>query len=279
MSDDIPFAPDKIGPWSEIKLEIIEKYGPAYTKAFLGKGRNLKKYYVDGFSGAGVHLSKVTKAQIEGSPARALKVTPPFDGFYFVDMEKDKTDYLRQQCGNRAGVQIFTGDCNQHLAQDVLPKIQYSKYTRALCLLDPYGLHLNWEIIHQAGQSKAVDMFLNFPVMDMNRNAIWRNPSNVPPDGLERMNRFWGDDSWRKVAYVESPQQSLFGDPPDLIKQDNDTIAAAFRERLREVAGFAQVPEPLAMRNSNKAVLYYLFFASASPTADKIVQEIFAKYR
>jgi hypothetical protein len=46
------------------------------------------------------------------------------------------------------------------------------------------------------------------------------------------MNRFWGDDSWRKIAWVESPQQSLFGYPPDLIKQDNDTTAEAFRDRL-----------------------------------------------
>lgn len=35
---DITFEPDEIGPWSEIKLEIIQKYGPAYTRAFAGKG-------------------------------------------------------------------------------------------------------------------------------------------------------------------------------------------------------------------------------------------------
>lgn len=276
---DISFKPDEIGPWSEIKLQIIKKYGPAYTQAFSGKGKTLKKYYIDGFSGAGLHLSKATKAPIEGSPALALKVSPPFDGFYFVDMNKDKTDYLQQQCGDKKNVTIFTGDCNDHLIREVLPKIQYEKYTRALCILDPYGMHLNWEVIQHAGKSRAVDMFLNFPVMDMNRNAIWRNPDNVPREGVERMNRFWGDDSWRKVAYVESPQQSLFGDPPDLIKQDNDAIANAFRERLRKVAGFAEVPAPLAMKNSNNAVLYYLFFAAASSTANKIVQDIFAQYR
>jgi len=54
----------------ELKLEIIEKYGAAYTKAF-ARTPNLKKYYIDGFSGAGVHVSKRTKAAIEGSPARA----------------------------------------------------------------------------------------------------------------------------------------------------------------------------------------------------------------
>jgi hypothetical protein len=68
---DLPFKFDQIGYWSELKLEIVEKYGAAYTKAF-ANARNLKKYYIDGFSGAGVHVSKRTGAAIEGSPARAI---------------------------------------------------------------------------------------------------------------------------------------------------------------------------------------------------------------
>ena len=63
-------------------------------------------------------------------------------------------------------------------------------------------------------------MFLNFPVMDMNRNAIWRSPEKVPEDGIERMNKFWGDGSWRNVAYVESKQQNLFSSQ---IKKNNQT--------------------------------------------------------
>ena len=86
---DLPFKFGEIGYWSELKLEIIEKYGAAYTKAFT-KTPNLKKYYIDGFSGAGVHVAKRTKAPIEGSPARALKITPPFDAFYFIDLNADK---------------------------------------------------------------------------------------------------------------------------------------------------------------------------------------------
>jgi len=93
LSKDIQF--DEIGRWSELKLEIVEKYGVAYTTAFARRGRSLRKYYVDAFSGAGVHLSKETGHQIEGSPARALKVRPPFDHFYFIDMNPEKTAYLK----------------------------------------------------------------------------------------------------------------------------------------------------------------------------------------
>jgi three-Cys-motif partner protein len=114
--------------------------------------------------------------------------------------------------------------------------------------------------------------------MDMNRNAIWRNPEKVPRGGIERMNRFWGDETWKEAAYADSPQFEFFS-APDRVKQDNDAIVAAFRERLRKIAGFSFVPEPLPMRNSNNAVVYYLFFASPKPVAERIIEGIFAKYR
>jgi three-Cys-motif partner protein len=271
------FRFDEIGAWSVLKLDIIEKYGSAYTKAFNRRGLNLKKYYIDGFSGAGVHVEKQTGEQIEGSPARALKIDPPFDGFYFIDMNKDKTAHLQKLCATQSNVEIHTGDTNPYLKK-LLPTIKYDDYKRALCLLDPYGLHLDWEVIKLAGQSGTVDMFLNFPIMDMNRNAIWREPEKASATDLARMNLFWGDETWRNVAYAESKQQSLLFEP-DLEKQSNDVIAAAFRKRLINVAGFKYVPPPLPMKNSNNATLYYLFFGSAKPVAENIIKGIFKTTR
>jgi three-Cys-motif partner protein len=147
---------------------------------------------------------------------RALKVSPPFDAYYFIDLNSDKADYLRSSVGDRADVHIHTGDANRYLTAELLPTIQYKNFTRALCLLDPYGLHLDWEVIRQAGQSKAVDMFLNFPVMDMNRNAIWKDAENAPTDGVERMTKFWGDTSWKQVAYADSPQGNLLEPAPEI---------------------------------------------------------------
>jgi hypothetical protein len=63
------------------------------------------------------------------------------------------------------------------------------------------------------------------------------------------------------------------------VKQSNKTIVDAFRERLRKVADFAFVPEPLPMRNSTRAVVYYLVFASQKPVAERIIYDIFKKYR
>ena len=111
----------------------------------------------------------------------------------------------------------------------------------------------------------------------MNRNVFWQNPEGVDPDDIARMTAFWGDDSWRKIAYTPIP--TLFGGPVDMKTADNRTIADAYRRRLKEVAGFKYVPEPIPMRNSKNAVVYYLFFASPKAVGEKIVKEIFDRYR
>jgi three-Cys-motif partner protein len=92
------------------------------------------------------------------------------------------------------------------------------------------------------------------------------------------MTKFWGDQSWKQIAYGEDPQGNLFT-KPDVVKQSNAAIVRAFQERLRRVAGFAFVADPLPMRNSNNAIVYYLCFASQKPIAQKIIESIFAKYR
>lgn len=268
---------DKIGIWSELKLDIVEQYGAAYTKAF-NNSPNLKKFYIDAFSGAGIHISKTSGLHVEGSPARALKVMPPFDHFYFIDLKPSKTDNIKKLCEGRKNVTLLTGDATHFLIHEVLPPIKYENFNRALCLLDPYSLDLDWQAMEMAGKSRAVDMFLNFPVMDMNRNAIWHNPDEVPPEGIKRMNRFWGDDSWRHTAYLDHPQGNLFS-LPDKIKQGNATIVSAFGERLKKVAGFSFVADPLPMKNSKNAVVYYLILASQKSVAKNIIEDIFGKYR
>ena len=125
-----------------------------------------------------------------------------------------------------------------------------------------------------AGKSGAIDLFLNFPVMDMNRNALRHNQGKVSPEDAARMNTFWGDESWRTVAFVQVP--TLFG--PENEKTDNETLAKAFAERLKKQASFKHV-EYMPMKNSNNAVLYYLFFASHKPVAKNIVKDIFNKHR
>ncbi len=140
---------------------------------------------------------------------------------------------------------------------------------------DPYGLQLSWEIIQAAAETRTIDLFLNFPIYDMNLNVLFRDPNKVHPSQVDRMNFYWGDDSWRDVAYEE--ELTLFGKTP--VKSTNYRVAEGFRLRLHKVAGFSYVPQPIPMRNTIGTTVYYLFFASHQPLAQRIIEDIFRTHR
>jgi three-Cys-motif partner protein len=272
----------EIGYWSEIKLDIIQEYASAYSSILSAQRQpSLRHVYIDAFSGAGYHQRKDTGALVWGSPTSVLLVTPPFKEYHFIDLDRRSIETLEAQVQSGThgsydprSVHFYNGDCNEVLLSDVFPRVRYEDYARALCLLDPYGLHLDWSVISTAGQMKSVEIFLNFPIMDINRNVLRRNPAKVAPNDADRMTRYWGDESWRIAGY--SSQENLFGFEE---KTTNEAVVKAFRGRLMSVAGFSYVPDPIPMRNSRGAVVYYLFFASQNPTAQKIVTNIFSKYR
>lgn len=270
---------DRIGYWSELKLEIIRKYASAYS-TIMARQTAIRGYgYIDAFAGPGIHVSRKTGQPVPGSPLNALLVNPPFTEYHFIDLNPQKTEHLRQLVAThfptRKNVWIYEGDCNSVLLSDVLPRFKYADFKRALCLLDPYGLDVEWKVIEATGRSRSIDIFFNFGIMDANRNVLWWTPERVDPADLARMDKAWGDRSWLDVAY--QVQDGLFG--PQQEKVPGHRIAQAFRERLLTVAGFNHVPEPLPMRNTKGVVLYYLFFASPKAVAEGIVTDIFDKYR
>ena len=273
MSDII----DEVGYWSEIKLEILKEYAKAYSTILAAQNRpKLKHVYIDAFAGSGIHLSKTTNELIPGSPLNALNIKPRFKQYYFIDINKIKCENLISIAKERNEVKVFEGDCNNILIHEIFPNVMFEQYMRGLCLLDPYGLHLDWKVIEKAGKMKSIEIFLNFPLVDMNRNVLWQNPEKVNKKQQQRMTRFWGDDSWKNIAYRTNG--NLFGHEEKSPFFQNELIKA-FQARLKSVAGFKSVPDPMPMRNNKNAVIYYLFFASRKPVAAEIVADIFKKYK
>jgi len=266
---------DEIGRWSEVKLDILKRYAVEYSK-ILSNQRNPSFFhvYIDAFAGTGFHLSRTTGEMVLGSPLNALLVQPPFREYHLIDLDGDKIGALNEAIGKRRDVFLHKGNCNQVLLRDVFPKVRREDYRRGLCLLDPYGLTLDWKVIREAGSMQSLDIFINFPIYDININVLHHDQSTVLPMHVERMNAYWGDESWRDVAYDKSP--GLFETMEE--KVSNRRFAEAFRKRLRDVAGFKRVPEPLPMRNSRDSIVYYLFFASQKDTADEIVTYIFDNF-
>jgi three-Cys-motif partner protein len=130
------------------------------------------------------------------------------------------------------------------------------------------------EVIEAAGKSGSIEVFLNFMIMDINRNALRRNRDKAVQSKIDQLTRLWGDDTWEAAAFDSSG--NLFGDPE---KVSNEQFEAAWRERLKTKAGFKFVSKPMPMTTKTKSVIYYLYFASQKPVAANIVDGIFNKYR
>lgn len=267
---------DRIGVWSEVKLAILKEYARAYS-TILTRHPRLYHVYIDAFAGAGVHLSRRTGVIVPGSPLNALAITPAFREYHLIDLDRARVQNLRSLIGQRPDVHLYQDDCNDVLLHRIFPEVRWEDFRRALCLLDPYGLSLDWKVVEAAGRMRTVDLFLNFPMEGINRDALWRRPAHLDQERIARMERFWGDSSWRQSVYSE--ETDLFGQT-DLVKlPGNEAVVGAYQQRLRRQAGFRFVPDPMPMRNSKGAVVYYPFFASHNEAGDRVARHIFMKYR
>ncbi len=277
ISDDGSVSYDEIGIWSEVKLAIIKDYASAYARILDATQRktasSLKWLYIDAFAGPGIHLSKTSGEVVDGSPLIALGTQPAFSEYHFIDADPTRARQLRSITGPRKDVHIYSEDCNDVLLRDVFPKVKFENYRRALCLLDPYNINLKWEVIETAGKMGTVEVFLNFMIMDINRNALRRNPDKAVQSKIDQLTRLWGDETWKEAAYDTAG--NLFGNPE---KVSNERFERAWRDRLKTKAGFKYVSEPMPMKTRTNSVIYYLYFASQRPVAADIVSDIFNKY-
>jgi three-Cys-motif partner protein len=271
---------NEIGPWSEVKLEIIREYANAYSRILNAQTRpRLYHVYIDAFAGAGNWVSRLTREPVAGSPTNVLETQPPFRKYHFIDLDELRVSELERIAGDRPDVSVCHGDANAILVQHILPEVRWEDYRRGLCLLDPYGIHYSWSLVEQIGKMRSIDLFLNFPIMDINRNALRRDAGKIDAGQEIRMTDFWGDSSWRQMFYTPNPQMSLFGETRDIKSFTNEQVVDAYIQRLRRIAGFQYIPKPMPMRNSSNAEVYYLLFAAHKEVAGSIVEQIFDKYR
>lgn len=265
---------DAIGDWSERKLQIIKEYSLPYSKIL--KKNKLYHVYIDGFAGTGLHISKETGERITGSPVNALTIIPPFKEYHFIELNQEKLNFLKNMIGESRNVRYYQGNCNEILLEHVFPKISWNSFKRALCLLDPYKLvDLKWEVIISAAKMRTIEILLNFPIMDINRNVLRKDKSKVTDYNIRKMTDYWGDESWGEILYPED-SQDLFGYHK---KATNEYIVNSFRDRLIKVADFKFVPQPIPMKTKQGQIIYYLFFASHNRTANKIITDIFNNYK
>jgi three-Cys-motif partner protein len=264
---------DKVGPWTEVKLDIVARYAKEYSK-ILSK-QSLHHIYIDAFAGDGYHQSREKNRLVLGSPSVAYRVEPPFRDYYFIDLSGTKVRKLERAFGNDAEVHIYQGNCNEILLSNVFPNCRYDDYKRALCLLDPYSFDYEWRVVEKAGRMGSIELFLHFPTHALNRAVFLKELSKAADNQLEKLKRFWPDDSY--LDFYSS--DCLLYDDMGIKTANNVEIVNTYCDKLRDIASFKYIPEPLPMKNTKGATVYYLIFATHNPRGVKIVKYIFDKYR
>lgn len=268
----------EIGEWSILKNEIIDKYTQAYLTIMNSQAWCKGTLYVDAFAGATENRNRKTRELVPGSAKRALEKELKFSDFYFVDTNLDRVEGLKSLAEGTPNVHVFHEDGNRVLLDIVIPQLQYQERRRGFVLLDPYGLQLDWDVVKGLGLTRSADVAINFPTMDINRNAARRGHMTFDDINAPQMSKWWGSDDWKQQFYGMG-QKPLVGDARVQKRVNNDDIVNFYRRRLLEQGGFEFVTEPLPMKNSQNAVLYYILMASNNETAVRIMNEILDKYR
>lgn len=243
--------------WPALKLEIVRRYAAAYSHV-MSRQAGLAYHYIEGFAGPDVSLAPLNGDLVPGHPLNALRVEPPFRHHFLLDLDGGRAATLRRQVGERPDITLLEGDANELLLRDVLPRVRAEDYRRALCVLDPCGLRLDWRVLEAAGRLRTIDLFVSLPATDERGEPLW---TAAGARDEARLTRAWGDDSWRDVP--------------------GDRVAAAFARRLREVARFENVlePVPIAAGTTGSPIAGHLFFASRANTANHVLEEMFAPWR
>ncbi|MBM3211390.1 three-Cys-motif partner protein TcmP [Candidatus Poribacteria bacterium] len=268
---------DEIGKWSENKLELLRKYLNAYTTIM--KDQEWCKngyYYIDAFAGTGKPKAKDEDRYIDGSPIVALKLKYPFSGYIFIERTDWRIKRLKELMKQYPDIdiQIKHGDCNTIIINEITTKIRYENFNRGIIFLDPFGMNVEWYTIEKIANTRALEIFLNFPVMAINRTVLRNNPYKLSKKQIERMNRFWGSIDWKTDIYQEIP--NLLGIHIEKIIQSANDLGLMFKKRLEQL--FPDVTFPIVMKNSKESPLYCLIFAGHNPRGKEIAEDIFKKF-
>ncbi len=213
---------------------------------------------------------------IAGSPRVALELRRPFTTYVFIEKSPDRVaalEALKREFRETRTIVIRKSDCNVYLRERVAQNSQIaSSRNRALVLLDPFGMHVPWSTIAALAATRAIDVFLNFPVGMAIQRLLLRKPEKFTDAQRRRLDDYFGSPEWFDVLYKRRGK-TLFGDEnQDKIEASGKALLKWYRDRLRSI--FSHVSKAALIRNTRGGHLYYLLLASHNMTGVKIADDI-----
>jgi three-Cys-motif partner protein len=295
------------GDWTTQKLRVLAKYLESYTTALKNKptpDRPFRKAFIDAFAGTGYRSStRDSLAQdvqdelfpelaavdsqrlLDGSARLALEIDPPFDKYIFIEKNATRCQQLAQLKdafpARADAIVVRLGDANSEI-QKICQSKNWSSH-RAVLFLDPYGMQVDWKTIEAVAATKAIDLWLLFP-LGIGVNRLLTKSGAIPAPWRHRLTALLGTEDWYEEFYkVETTSADLLGDTgARVIKASMDVIGGYFLARLRTVFS-GVVDQPGVLRNSSNNPLYLLCFAvgnaRAKPIAIRIAKHLLRDLR
>ena len=263
-----PTIPSRIGKWTALKLEYLDNYLQGYVVA-TKKAR--ETHYIDAFAGCGECVIKQSGQNIDGSPWRALNAVPRFSRYHFIEEKPTLATHLRKSIANRGftNFSVYTGDCNQVILHDVLPRIP--RNVPCFAFLDPFGLQLHWTTVCALAshrQGLKVELLILYPY-DMAVSRLFSLAKTNRAISVKLTN-FYGDESWKTQL-----EQSV--EANENTKQRRECFVKLYVRNLQSLGyKFVKVYGPLY---SHRRPLYHVIFASDSAVGARIMHDVWSKTR
>lgn len=286
-----------VGPWAREKLTYLDKYLQAYT-TILQKQSWCKTFiYIDVFAGSGKaplrkyknqnadentlldvanyikEEEKETEAYVHGSPKVALDIRTPFTEYIFIEKDSQRISELkalRNSYGDGRKISILQGDANEQLQQYLLNNTKYNwRKCRAIAFIDPFGMQVPWNTIHNIGQTKAIEIILNLPV-GMAIQRLLPKSGQFSEDRKRMLTNYFGSPDWEKIVYED--QSGLFGEQRMKKSDAGPELARWYQKRLKQAYGYSS--KPRLITNTQGSHLYYLLWAGPNKTGARIASDV-----
>lgn len=286
------------GSWTEEKLDAFEKYVNAYLtimNAYRTKW-GWKLVYFDGFAGSGsrheiiespvkestLDLSKELNittedlATYKGAAERVLNIKQQgFDYYYFIDKDSSSSEKLKERLTpiqNGRNFVFRSSDANEQVR--LLAKAMHEKNKlKALVLLDPFGMQVEWDAIRQL-EGTGTDLWILIPTgVIVNRLLDRKGELKF----INKLTSFFGiDEQYLRTYFYHTKQETtLFGEVEKIekIKEPIKKIAELYIKQMNTI--FKHVtPQPLVLYNSRNTPIFHFACASNNKNAIKIASQI-----
>lgn len=269
-----------ISAWTKDKLERVEEYLDRYMVVL--KNQRFHLEYIDAFAGTG-YVSREFRVGtgslfdteetvnlrefIDGSARIALRTSPPFSKYTFIEKHSKRCQELlklKEEFPHLAGsIEVINDEANFRI-QQICGDDWIGRRRRGVMFLDPYGTQVNWKTIEAIAETKAIDLWLLFPIGTVNR--LLNRDGQIIESRTLALDKLFGDDQWYGNFFEEQLHSQLFGNTDSRVVKiaSFERIADYFLNRLKTrfrrcgfepiiLAQFHEFPNFLVMFRSRKS--------------------------